>query len=243
MASEEDYMENGIDTRWWGKGNTAAWNKPNPAGLVGQRGINKLFEYPHMNWGIVRKMLGSTAITPGVRAQMDADPFSHGNWLTKWGGNAGRFGLKHYDRYKASSGGGDPRAVLGALTGSRLKIGDNVRSQIQSDIHSNDLTDIVNSLNEASATRLAAEQANWDKQLQAAKDVPIPWNRPAVIAGASGRLQQQGSGVASRRRGKSVKTAWSRQSPGSASGGFWMNVGGARPQGGAAGQQSQLNIA
>jgi len=100
----------------------------------------------------------------------------------------------------------------------------------------------VGSINEASATRLAAEQANWDKQLQAAKDVPIPWNRPAVIAGASGRFQQQGSQVASRRRASSVNQAWSRRAPGG-SDGFWMNVGGNKSGGKATGAQGQLNIA
>ena len=97
-------------------------------------------------------------------------------------------------------------------------------------------------IRKAEQVAMDMQQAQWDKEIAAIKDVPVPYNKPAVIAGASGRFQQQGSETASRRRGKSVKTAWSRESPGQKRG-FWMNVGGAKPQGGAAGQQSQLNTA
>ena len=172
-------------------------------------------------------------MTPSAQAMFGPDTYK-GNWLTDYFGAEGGFGLTAYNRVRGL--GHHPTTIGRDMYKSGLRIGGKVEAQIKKDLEQEEILKRT-----AEQQALDMQQAQWDKEIEAIKDVPVPYNKPAVIAGASGRFQQQGSETASRRRGKSVKTAWSRDTTGGARG-FWMNVHGARPKGGA-GQQGQLNIA
>tara|TARA_R100000458_G_C8203105_1_gene193023 strand:+ start:225 stop:887 length:663 start_codon:yes stop_codon:yes gene_type:complete len=215
---------------WYGANNEAEWWHRNPQGKVGMRGARKLWEmFPsYMNWGIVNHMLGATPRTPGLDAAIKGDPYSGGNWLTQFGSNTGTYDLGNYQTTRST--GRSPEDTLSALVGSRLHIGAGVRSQIQKDIDANRMKEMMVNTQEAEARRLDMEQAMWNKEIEAIKSVPVPYNKPAVIAGASGRFQQQGSATASRRRGKSVKETFGRRGQQ-----FAMNI--------PSGTQGQLNIA